>query len=154
MPKRLDLHAKQLQSGRKGILLGECRIKRGAALIKPLLISTSVFALIGTTPASADGVLSLGLTFAFGGGTAASVGVWSNDDSGEGAVGLTGNYYFQTNQFGLGVNVGIVGDDAIGSVGYDFMQQAPTIGLHLIDGSSDAAPTSPPTNPPPPPPPP
>ena len=107
--------------------------------------------MIGATPAAADGVLSLGVTFALGGGggAAASVGVWSNDESGEGAVGLTGNYYFQTNQFGVGANVGVVQDDFIGSVGYDFMQQAPTVGLHVIDGASDAAPTSPPTNPPP-----
>ncbi|NKB27902.1 MAG: hypothetical protein GKR99_10245 [Rhodobacteraceae bacterium] len=123
-------------------------------MLKPFLLSTSVFALVGATPVAADGVLSLGLTFAFGagGGTAASVGVWSNDESGEGAVGLTGNYYFSTNQFGVGANVGVVQDDFIGSVGYDFMQQAPTVGLHVIDGASDPAPMSPQQSPPPSPP--
>ena len=90
-------------------------------MIRPLLLSTSVFALLGATPASADGVLSLGHHIRpLAAAQRPSVGVWSNDESGEGAVGLTGNYYFGTNQIGVGANVGVVGDDAIGSVGYDF----------------------------------
>ena len=107
-------------------------------MFKPLLLSTSVFALVGATPVAADGVLSLGLTFALGGGgTAASVGLWSNDDSGEGTVGVTGNYYFNTGQWGAAANVGVVEGNAIGSVGYDFLQQVPVIGLHAIDGDDD-----------------
>lgn len=107
-------------------------------MIKPFLLSTSVFALLGATPAAADGVLSLGLTFALGGGgTAASVGLWSNNESGEGAVGVTGNYYFNTGQWGAAANVGYVEGNAIGSVGYDFLQQVPVIGLHAIDGDND-----------------
>jgi hypothetical protein len=125
-------------------------------MLKPLLLSTSVFALIGVTPAAADAVLSLGVTFALGGGAAATVGVWSNDDSGEGAVGLTGNYYFQTGDFGVGANVGFVEDNFIGSVGYDFMNQAITFGAHVIDGAASGPAIGPPIGPPiaPPPPPP
>ena len=90
-----------------------------------------------------------------GGGTAASVGLWSNNESGEGAVGVTGNYYFNTGQWGAAANVGYVEGNAIGSVGYDFLQQVPVIGLPAIDGDVDVDgpvlnPRPPPLPPPPP----
>lgn len=127
-------------------------------MFRALMISTSAAALLGTGPAAADPVLSLGLTFQFGGDAGVTAGIWSDNEEEEVVGGLTGTYYFRSGQIGAGANVGYVFDGAIGSLGYDFVQQGITLGIHAIDsddaaaGGGDGSGVSRPPPPPPPPP--
>jgi len=126
---KINLHLRHIKRGSELQML-----KFKYALLAAALVTgtTATAVQIQQTPTYSPSVM-IGVTFAFGGGTSGigfSARVLSSNEPNKALIAGGVTYYpWAQNHFGVDLGAGMITNSFVGTVGYDFLQNAPVFSL-------------------------